>query len=404
MRRRASCPQSIYGTDVLEKALSIFSPDVSSLRATSHSSAPSRTVQAPNLIMRVRRRKSKGIDTVTAQSLAEVRNCNYMHIGDRLANLLIVSAAQVGNPSPASTPTSAPTSPAIVAGGRLPLELYGCIIGLVDSPNTLRQICLVCKFFCSEGRRGLYNEVDLTIRRIAQFARTVVNNPHIARRVRSIAVTLPSHMVSVNNERGKDILALVLQSLTELENLDIYGQPRIRIQKLLDVTSPCLKRFRSSAYICQEVIDSLASRPHLRELIIPDSYPGFRPVVPGSFLPGLETFLLPICLVHHVTRMNWALTHLAIDLSLYRDLECLVPGIVSHFGETITNLSLIRPVPTQAYRLCPMIDLISEFAANALKLKFLTVSVCEALVGIKHPCLRAIRLRLICSPTSTLTA
>jgi hypothetical protein len=30
-----------------------------------------------------------------------------------------------------------------------------------------------------------------------------------------------------------------------------------------------------------------------------------------------------------------------------------------------------------------MIDLISEFAANLPKLKFLTVSVCEPLVGLK---------------------
>jgi hypothetical protein len=37
-----------------------------------------------------------------------------------------------------------------------------------------------------------------------------------------------------------------------------------------------------------------------------------------------------------------------------------------------------------------MIDLISEFAANIPKLKFLSVSVCEALVGLKHPCLRVI--------------
>lgn len=225
------------------------------------------------------------------------------------------------------------------------------------------------------------------MRRIASFAWTVVNNPHIARRVRSIAITLPSHMVSVNNSRGKDILAIVLQSLTELEDLDIYGQARIQLQKLLDVTSPCLKRFRSSAYLCQEVIDSLALRPQLRELVTPNSFPYFKPEVPESFLPGLETFCLPMCLVHHVTKMNWALTHLAIELSSYRDLESLVPGIVSHFGETLTNLSLVRLVPTQEYRLCPMIDLISEFAGNVPRLRFLTVSVCEVLVGIKHPSL-----------------
>jgi hypothetical protein len=192
-------------------------------------------------------------------------------------------------------------------------------------------------------------------------------------------------MVSVTNRKGKDLVALVLQSLTELENLDIYGQPRIQLQNLLDVTSPHLKRFRSSAYLCQEVIDSLASRPQLRELVTPDAYPHFLPVVPDSFLPGLETFCLPICLVHHVTKMNWALSRLGIDLSLYRDLESLIPGIVSHFGETLTNLSLVRLVPTRAYGLCPMIDLISEFAANLPKLKFLTVSVCEPLVGLKYP-------------------
>jgi len=112
---------------------------------------------------------------------------------------------------------------------------------------------------------------------------------------------------------------------------------------------------------------------------VPDSYPGFCPVLPESFLPGLETLCLPMCLVHHVRKMDWALTHLYIDLSLYRDLEFLVPGIVSHFGETLRNLSLIRLVPTEAYGLCPMIDLISEFAANVRKLRFLTVSVCETL-------------------------
>jgi hypothetical protein len=190
-------------------------------------------------------------------------------------------------------------------------------------------------------------------------------------------------MVSMNNSEGKDIVAIVLRSLTELEDLDIYGQPRIRLQKLLNVTSPCLKRFRSSVYICQEVIDSLASRPQLRELVVPDSYPGFCPVVPDSFLPGLETLCLPMCLVHHVTKMNWGLTHLAIDLSPYRELEALIPRIVSHFGETLTNLALIRLVPTEPDGLCPMIDLISEFAANVPKLKFLTVSVCEVLVGLE---------------------
>jgi hypothetical protein len=206
-------------------------------------------------------------------------------------------------------------------------------------------------------------------------------------------------MVSVNNRKGKDIVAIVLQSLTELENLDIYGQPRIQLQKLLDVTSPRLKRFRSSAYICQEVIDSLASRPQLRELVTPDSYPHFCPALPESFLPGLETFCLPMCFVHHVTKTNWALSHLAIDLSLYRDLESLVPRIVSHFGETLTNLCLVRLVPTQAYGLCPMIDLISEFAANVPKLRFLTVSVYETLVGLEHPVSspHPARLRLVCS-------
>ena len=197
--------------------------------------------------------------------------------------------------------------------------------------------------------------------------------------------------MSMNNGQGKDIVAIVLQSLTELEDLDIYGQPRIQLQKLLDVTSPCLKRFRSSVYICQEVIDSLASRPQLRELVVPDSYPGLCPVVPDSFLPSLETLCLPMCLVHHVTKMNWRLTQLAIDLSLYRDLESLIPGLVSHVGETLTNLCLIRLVPTEAHGLCPMIDLVSEFAANVPKLKFLTISVCEILVGLKHTC----RLRTI---------
>jgi len=229
------------------------------------------------------------------------------------------------------------------------------------------------------------------MRRIAPFAWTVVHNSHIARRVRSITVTLPPQMMSMNNGRGKDIVAIILQSLTELEDLDIYGQPRIRLQKLLNVTTPRLKRFRSSVYICQEVIDSLASRSQLRELVVPDSYPGFSPVIPDSFLPGLETLCLPMCFVHHVTKINWPLTHLAIDLSPYRDLESLIPGIVSHFGETLTNLSLIRLVPTEGYGLCPMIDLISEFAANASKLKFLTVSVCEILVGLKLAC----RLRTV---------
>lgn len=41
----------------------------------------------------------------------------------------------------------------------------------------------------------------------------------------------------------------------------------------------------------------------------------------------------------------------------------------SHFGETLRNLPLIRLMPTEAYEFCPMIDLISEFAANVPKLK-----------------------------------
>lgn len=223
------------------------------------------------------------------------------------------------------------------------------------------------------------------MKRISYFAWTVVNNPHIARRVRSITITLTSQTLSINNSQGKDIVTIVLQSLTELESLDIYGQSRIQLQKLLDVTSPRLKRLRSSVFICQKVIDSLASRPGLRELVVPDSYPNFQPVVPEMFLPSLETLCLPMCLVHHITKMDCPLTNLAIDLSLYRDLESLVPGIVSHFGDTLINLSLVRLVPTQAHRLCPTIDLISEFAANVPKLKFLTVSVCEPLVGLNHP-------------------
>ena len=342
--------------------------------------------------MRVRC-KPKAVDTVKAQSLAEVREPNLSHscaTVDRLNRFLLFPAVQAAKPTPASTSTSVPTTPAILAGGRLPLELYGYVIGLVDSLSTLCQICLACKFFCSEGRRRLYNEVDLTVRRIPPFARTVVNNPHIARRVRSITFTLPSQLMSMNNGQGKDIVAIVLQSLTEVENLDIYGQPRIQLQKLLNVTSPRLKRFRSSVYICQAVIDSLASRPQLRELVIPHSYSGFCPVVPDSFLPGLEILCLPMCLVPHVTKMNWALTHLAIDLSLYLGLESLIPGIVSHFGETLTNLSLQRLAPTKEYGLHPMIDLVSDFAVSVPKLRFLTVSVCESLVGLKHPRLHPI--------------
>lgn len=345
-------------------------------------------VQAPICIMRLGR-KSKTVDTARAQSLAKVREPNHGStpgIADGPSRFLLSFAAQAAKPASASTSTSAPSSPAIVTGGRLPLELYGYIISLVDSPSALRQLCLVCQFFCNEGRRRLYNTVDLPMRRISPFAWTVANHPHIARRVRSISITLPSHMVSMNNGEGKDIVAIVLRSLTELENLDIYGQPRIQLQKLLDVTNPRLKRFRSSAFLCQEVIDSLALKPQLRELVTPESYPHFHPIVPESFLPRLETLCLPICLVHHVTKMSWALTHLAIDLSPYRDLESLVPGIVSHFGDTLANLSLVRLVPAQAYRLCPMIDLISEFAANVPKLRFLTVSVCEIFVGLKHPC------------------
>ena len=336
--------------------------------------------------MRVRR-KAKDLDTAKAQRLARVRHGKFRPIVDiecRTVRLLFL-VGQVAGPPTASTSTPTPTSPAIVEGGRLPLELYGHIISLVDSLSTRRQICLVCKFFCYEGRRRLYNEVDLSIGRIALFAWTAVNYPHIARRVRSITITLPSQMIAMNNSQGKDIVAIVLQSLTELENLDIYGQSRIQLQKLLDVTSPHLKRFRSSVYIFQEVIDSLASRQGLRELVVPNSYPEFRPVVPENFLPSLETLCLPMCLAHHITKMHCPLTHLAIDLSLYRDLESLVPGIISHFGETLRNLSLVRLVPTQARRLCPTIDLISEFAANVPKLKFLTVSVCEPLVGLNHP-------------------
>ena len=284
-------------------------------------------------------------------------------------------------------PSTTPNSPTTATGGRLPLELYSHLISLVDLLSSLRQICLVCKFFCNEGRRRLYHEVDLPMRHISPFAWTVANYSHLARRVRSITITLPSHMMSMNNSQGKDIVAIVLQSLTDLENLDIYGQSRIQLQKLLDVTSPHLKRFRSSVYICQEVIDSLASRPGLRELVVPDSYPGFQPVVPEVFLPRLEILCLPMCLMHHITKMNCPLTHLAIDLTPYRDLESIVPGIVSHFGETLQNLSLVRLAPTQVHRLCPMIDLVSEFAADVPRLKFLTISVCEPLVGLKHPCL-----------------
>ena len=191
--------------------------------------------------------------------------------------------------------------------------------------------------------------------------------------------------MSMNNGRGKDIVAIALESLTELENLEVYGQARIQLEKLLDVAGPCLKRIRSSVFICQEVIDSLASRPQLRELVVPNSYPGFCPSIPESFLPGLKTLCLPLCLVHHVTNMNWGLTHLAIDLSPYRELESLTPRIVSHFGETLRNLCLTRLVPTEARGLCPMIDLISEFAANVHRLRFLTISVCETLVSLKHP-------------------
>ena len=266
------------------------------------------------------------------------------------------------------------------------MELYGHILSLVEPLSILCRLCLVCRFFCNEGRRRLYNDVDLSLRRVPPFARAVVNDPHIARRVRSITITLPSQMMSMNNNQGKNIVAILLQSLTKLENLDIYGQPRIQLQNLLDVTNPRLKRFRSSVYICQEVIDSLASRPELRELVVPDSYPGFQPVVPEGFLPRLETLCLPMCLVHHTMKMNWPLTQLAIDLSSYRDLEPLVPGVVSRFGETLTNLRLVRLAPAQAHGLCPMIDLISEFAANVPKLKFLSVSVCEALVGVKYSC------------------
>lgn len=267
------------------------------------------------------------------------------------------------------------------------MELYGYVISLVDPLNTLCQICLVCRFFCNEGRRRLYGNVNLAVRRIPHFAWTVANNPHIARRVRSIEITLPSQMLSMTNGQGKDIVAIILQSLTKLEDLNIYGQPRIQVQKLLDVTSPCLTRFRSSVYIGQEVIDSLAQKSQLQELVVPDSYPGFCPVVPDSFLPELKILCLPICLVHHATKMNWSLTHLAIDLSPYHDLESLIPGIVSHFGETLTNLSLVRLVPTRAH---PMVDLVSEFAANVPKLKFLNVSVCETLVGLKYPLLHTI--------------
>ena len=265
------------------------------------------------------------------------------------------------------------------------MELYGHVVSLVDSPSTLRQTCLVCKFLCNEARRRLYGNVDLIMHRIAPFAWTVANNAHIARRVHSITITLPSHVMSMNNNQGRDIVAIVLESLTELENLEIYGQARIQLEKLLDVASPCLKRLRSSVYICQEVIDSLASRPQLRELVVPNSYPGFCPSIPESFLPGLKTLCLPLCLVHHVTNMNWGLTHLAIDLSPYRELESLIPGIVSHFGETLRNLCLTRLVPTEAHGLCPMIDLVSEFAAHVYRLRFLTISVCETLVSQKHP-------------------
>jgi hypothetical protein len=189
-------------------------------------------------------------------------------------------------------------------------------------------------------------------------------------------------MISMNNSQGKDIVAIVLQYLTELENLDIYGQSMIRLRKLLDVTSPRLKRLRSSVYICQEVINSLASRSGLLELVVPNSYPDFQPVVPEVFLPSLDTLCLPMCLALHISKIHCPLTNLAIDLSLHRDLESLVPGVISHFGETLKNLSLVRLVPTQAHRLRPTIDLISEFAPNVPNLKFLTVSACEPLVGL----------------------
>ncbi|KAF9777411.1 hypothetical protein BJ322DRAFT_1096740 [Thelephora terrestris] len=242
------------------------------------------------------RRKAKDVDTAKAQKLIEVGGLS------------------------SALPSTTPNSPATVTGGRLPLELYGHIISVVDLPSTLRQI-------------------------------------------------LPCLQTQTPRER---LVAIVLQSLTELENLDIYGQSRIQLQKLLDVTSPHLKRFRSSV---------LASRPGLRELVVPDSYPGFQPVVPGVFLPRLEILCLPMCLAHHITKMNCPLTHLAIDLTPYRDLESIVPGIISHFGGTLQNLSLVRLAPTQVHRLCPMIDLISEFAADVPKLRFLTISVVRTLGG-----------------------
>lgn len=62
----------------IEKAQPAFWPDVASLPVASHLSPPSSTVKPPRLIMRVGR-KSKGIDTLKAQSLTEVRKPNHLH-------------------------------------------------------------------------------------------------------------------------------------------------------------------------------------------------------------------------------------------------------------------------------------------------------------------------------------
>lgn len=148
---------------------------------------------------------------------------------------------------------------------RLPTELYSLVFRHISSKLDLLPICLTCRLFRDEGYRVLYQRLTLTRPRFAPFITTISASPHIALLIHALNVQLP---LPQEIEVG---LRLIMEYLTNLRLLALWGSGPSRLTDIFDTCTPNLQVFNTDARLDQDVAQFIGSRPKIHTVYLGNS-------------------------------------------------------------------------------------------------------------------------------------
>ncbi|TFY81032.1 hypothetical protein EWM64_g2982 [Hericium alpestre] len=267
-------------------------------------------------------------------------------------------------------------------GSRLPRELIRPIIELVDRDfeDDVHEMAEVCWAWRYEVESYIYSSVDVPDTKLLFFARTLVDRPDLARRVRRLALTPAGHRPKQPGDI--DIVARMFKLLVNMKDLSIIEGPHF--QPLEWVISPVadvwiiencpfsLVRFKSFFAWTPRHVDFLATQPDLREFLLEGgSYAEDIPMIPDTALSHCTSLRADPRLLLGL-QVPRAITHLRVDLfHMSEDEELEAAHSIAFLGNQLRSLCINRWIKPDEEPYARTSDMLRIFAPKTSHLSFL---------------------------------